>query len=81
MANDGGNVSTPAPPPASGPGTSNIQIDWTPPTTKTDGTALTDLAGYRFYIGTESGAYETTLVVDNPGLSSNLSNEVQKTAN
>ncbi len=32
-------------------------LSWTPPTTNTDGTALTDLAGFKVYYGTASGSY------------------------
>ncbi|MEL6215679.1 MAG: hypothetical protein AAFQ99_08385 [Pseudomonadota bacterium] len=53
------------PPPTSG----NIEVAWTPPTAKVDGTALTDLAGYRFYLGRESGRYSQMVSVNNPGLS------------
>lgn len=56
------------PPPASG-GTGNIEVAWTPPTEKADGSALTDLAGYRLYVGSNSGQYEDIYTVDNPGLS------------
>lgn len=47
-------------------------ISWTPPTTNTDGTALSDLAGYNIYYGTVSGSYPNKVVVNNPGLSSHL---------
>lgn len=33
------------------------RISWIAPTTNADGTPLTDLAGYRVYIGTASGVY------------------------
>jgi hypothetical protein len=33
------------------------RISWQPPTTNEDGSPLTDLAGYRVYIGTVSGVY------------------------
>ena len=36
------------------PGQSSITVKWTPPTTNTDGSALTDLAGYKVYYGTSS---------------------------
>ncbi len=32
-------------------------LSWSAPTTNTDGSALTDLAGYKFYYGTSSGHY------------------------
>jgi hypothetical protein len=45
-------------------------LSWTPPTTRTDGTALTNLASYRVYYGTSSSALTTRIDVANPGLSS-----------
>lgn len=33
-------------------------LSWTPPTENEDGSALTDLAGYKFYYGTTSGVYD-----------------------
>ncbi len=32
-------------------------LSWAPPTTNTDGTPLTDLAGFKVYYGTSSGSY------------------------
>ncbi len=40
-------------------------LSWNAPTTNTDGTALTDLAGYKIYYGTASGNYTTTINVGN----------------
>jgi hypothetical protein len=45
-------------------------LSWTPPTSNTDGTALTNLAGYRIAYGTSSTALTQTIQVANPGLSS-----------
>ncbi len=45
-------------------------LSWTPPTENTDGSALTDLAGYRIYFGTASNSYTETVSIDNPGLTS-----------
>lgn len=47
-------------------------LSWVPPTTNTDGTALSDLAGYNIYHGMVSGFYPNKVVVNNPGLSSYL---------
>ena len=43
-----------------GGGDSNTSgsLQWDPPTTNTDGTDLTDLAGYKIYYGTSPGTYE-----------------------
>lgn len=38
-------------------------ISWTPPTLNTDGSALTDLAGYRIRYGTSSGSYSVTITL------------------
>jgi hypothetical protein len=45
-------------------------LSWTPPTQNTDGTSLTNLAGYRIAYGTSSAALTQTIQVSNPGLSS-----------
>ena len=45
-------------------------LSWTPPTTRADGTALSNLASYRIYYGTQSGALSTRIDVNNPGVSS-----------
>jgi hypothetical protein len=41
-------------------------MSWTAPTENTNGTALTDLAGYTVYYGTSSGALTDTIQVANP---------------
>ena len=40
-------------------------LSWTAPTTNTDGTPLTDLAGYNIYYGTASGDYTQNVNVGN----------------
>jgi hypothetical protein len=45
-------------------------VSWTPPTTNTDGSALTDLASYRVAYGRAADALNDSATVDNPGLSS-----------
>ena len=45
-------------------------LSWTPPTQNTDGTSLTNLAGYRIAYGTSSTALTQTVQVANPGVSS-----------
>ena len=44
-------------------------LSWTPPTQNTNGTALTNLAGYRIYYGNSAGAMTRTVQVANPSLS------------
>jgi len=48
----------------------SVTLTWTPPTQNTDGTELTDLAGYRLYWGTSSGNYPSSVTIDNPGVTS-----------
>jgi hypothetical protein len=45
-------------------------LTWTPPTQNTDGSALTDLAGYRVYWGTAQGSYPFSKPVNGAGLTS-----------
>jgi len=44
---------------------STANLSWTAPTTNTDGSTLTDLAGYKLYYGTAPGTYTTTIDVGN----------------
>jgi hypothetical protein len=45
-------------------------LDWIPPTENVDGTALTNLAGYKVYYGTSAGSLSESVKISNPGLSS-----------
>ena len=47
---------------------STVTLTWAPPTQNTDGSALTDLAGYTIYYGTASGNYTHSIQLTNPGL-------------
>lgn len=47
-----------------------VSLSWVAPTENTDGTPLTDLAGYNIYYGRSSAQYEQTYAVDNPALTS-----------
>ena len=47
-------------------------LSWLPPDENTDGSVLTDLAGYKIYYGTSPGVYSNAITVNNPGLSSYL---------
>ena len=42
-----------------------ITLNWTAPTTNTDGSTLTDLAGYKIYYGNSSGNYTNSVNVGN----------------
>ncbi len=48
------------------PVTATASISWVAPTENTDGSKLTDLAGYTIYYGTESSALTQTVQVANP---------------
>jgi hypothetical protein len=48
--------------------TGSATLSWTPPTRNTDGSALTNLAGYRVYWGRASGNYTQSVTLNNPGL-------------
>jgi hypothetical protein len=45
-------------------------LSWTAPTTNTNGSALTNLAGYHIYYGTSPSALATAINVANPGTTS-----------
>jgi hypothetical protein len=45
-------------------------LSWTPPTQNTDGSSLTNLAGYRIYYGSSASSLTSTILVSNPGLTS-----------
>jgi Putative Ig domain len=47
----------------------SITLSWTPPTTNSDGSAITGLAGYRIYYGRASDELSEIVVIDNPGTS------------
>jgi len=50
--------------------TGSATITWTPPTTNTDNSALTNLRGYRIYFGTSSSNLSQMVDIPNPGISS-----------
>jgi len=45
-------------------------LDWQPPTENSDGTILTNLAGYTVYYGTDRNNLSKSVKVSNPGLAS-----------
>jgi len=62
---------TPTPPPPTG----SISLSWSAPATNSDGTPITDLAGYRVYYGTASGFYTDNVTISDPAtLSTTISN-------
>ena len=50
--------------------TKSATLNWTTPMQNTDGSALTNLAGYKVFYGTVSRQYSTTLKVVGPGTTS-----------
>ena len=67
----GGGESTSAPgavPPGPGSGTGSATLSWTAPSENSDGSAITDLAGYRIYHGTSANALVDQIQVNNPGV-------------
>jgi len=45
-------------------------LSWSPPTQNTDGSALTNLAGYRISYGRAANSLTQTATIANPGVSS-----------
>ncbi|HEV2268372.1 MAG TPA: fibronectin type III domain-containing protein [Steroidobacteraceae bacterium] len=61
---------TPPPSSPSGPASQelrSVEVSWSAPTANTDGSALTDLAGYRVYYGTSPGTLGTSVDVPSAG--------------
>jgi Putative Ig domain len=50
--------------------TGNVTVDWTPPTENSDGSVLTELAGYRIHYGASRDQLTQTANITNPGLTS-----------
>ena len=48
----------------------SVTLNWTPPTQNEDGSELIDLDAYRIRWGTVPGSYSNSVLIDNPGLSS-----------
>ena len=55
---------TPTPPPAA---KASVEVSWSAPTANTNGSALTDLAGYRVYYGTSPGSLSQSVDVPTAG--------------
>ena len=47
-------------------------LSWTPPTTRMDGSPLTNLAGYRIRYGTSSGSYPNVITIPNGGVTNGV---------
>lgn len=48
--------------------TGSVSLSWQPPTQREDGSALTNLAGYRLFYGRQSGEYTQEIPIANPGI-------------
>jgi hypothetical protein len=59
----------PAPPPPSS-SSSSVKLSWSPPTRNENGSALTNLAGYRVYYGKTSGRYAYSLAIGSAHITS-----------
>ena len=55
---------------STGPTTGSATVSWVPPTQNSDGSALTNLAGYQIDYGTSATALSNTVKVANPGTAS-----------
>lgn len=53
---------------AAGSNNGSATLSWTPPTRNTNGTTLSNLAGYRIYYGTSANSLTRTVQVSNAGL-------------
>ena len=49
--------------------TGSVTLSWSAPLSNTDGSTLTDLAGFRIYYGIEEGVYTEQINIDNPSIS------------
>lgn len=49
-------------------GLGSVTLSWTAPTLNTDGSPLRDLTGYKVYYGVSRGSYPNEVMIDNPGL-------------
>jgi len=56
------------PPKSNSPATGTATLDWMPPTENTDGSVLTNLAGYTVYYGTSAANLTQSVKITNPGL-------------
>src|SRR3984893_18031007 len=50
------------------PSTGSATLSWTPPSENSDGSALTDLGGFKIYYGGELTQLTNTITLTNPGL-------------
>jgi hypothetical protein len=48
--------------------TGSATLSWLPPTTNSDGSPLTNLAGYKIYWGNSEDSFPNSVTLNNPGL-------------
>ena len=56
-----------------------ITLSWDAPTENMDGSALTDLAGYRIYYGKNPGQYDQQIQIENPSVTTYVVDELDST--
>jgi Putative Ig domain len=61
-------ASVPPPPPPPVVTSASVTVSWSPPTQNSDGSPLTNLAGYRVYYGTTAANLNSSVTLANPGL-------------
>jgi hypothetical protein len=61
-------ASVPPPPPPPVATSASVTVSWSPPTENSDGSPLTNLAGYRVYYGTTATNLNSSVTLANPGL-------------
>jgi hypothetical protein len=52
--------------------TQSVEVAWQPPTANSDGTPLSDLAGYNLYFGSSSHHYTHSIPIPNAGITTYL---------
>jgi hypothetical protein len=55
-----------------------VALDWHPPTENTDGSALTNLKGYKLHYGKQPKTYTDSIVINNPGVLSYVVDDLPK---
>lgn len=66
--NSAGEAAAPADPPAAAAGKGSVRLSWVPPTSNSDGSKLTALAGYKIYYGTSPQYLQRTVDIKDPNV-------------
>src|ERR1700730_332618 len=72
----GSSSTAPPPPPPGQISTGTATVSWIPPTTNSNGSTLTNLAGYKIHYGTSPQSLNQTVQVANPGLTNYVLNNL-----